>query len=289
MENLPKLNFQKHMDSEGRLGPTLRKLADRAAFKKDKANFLENVFDLVAPLGLYSKEAHGGLFKATGMSPADLTKVRTARSRGATDRDILRDFGLVYDGRNYLKYTPDDIDESLLASLFGRKTPFGTYAKPTGSGTEMTLKDIITNSRTPDTKVLIENKPFTGQGDYTGYYQPNKNNPIVGLNLREGRTMPEMREVVGHEGNHALDHQINYLGAGSNPADVPKYITDDLSRKKGRVVSPEEAYLMNRGEERSFTNGFLARYGVDEYRGPQSVFDSHGFNFRHDPNNRWGD
>lgn len=48
---------QGYLDSNNRAGPTLQKVADKAIYNRQKAQALEGLFDVAAPLGLTSTEA----------------------------------------------------------------------------------------------------------------------------------------------------------------------------------------------------------------------------------------
>jgi hypothetical protein len=53
-------NFQQRsVDSRGRAGPTLQRIADKHKVHKNNTGMLESLFEALAPMGMYSGDAEG--------------------------------------------------------------------------------------------------------------------------------------------------------------------------------------------------------------------------------------
>lgn len=122
--------FQGNRDSQGQEGPTHQKLVDRAAFQQDKTNALESLFDVAAPLGMYSGEAQGSINPLTMLQQAKLGK---ALQKGANERMLFEDEGIVRSGQyDWGKFEPDPIKQSF-RDRFTAPNPHG-LVKPKGAG-----------------------------------------------------------------------------------------------------------------------------------------------------------
>lgn len=284
---------QGHRDSLGGLGPTSQRLVDRSNYNKWKGDTASTLASLFSPLstslGMYSGDAHGRLIRASNLTPQIMTEVRTAKARGMTDREILQKYGLINDGFGWNKYVPDEIDDALIKSFYGKRHPIGTLIQP-NSPTEMSLKDIVRNTSTPDVRFKSGPIPADKSGLVGGLFDySNLNNPYVALNTREGRKLTELRQSLGHEIQHPHDMIIEQRSFGFNPSHTRDYHRLNAARTSGRSnVSDMEIYAHNAGERRADINGFLATEGPENYRGLQSVYDSLNRNFQYDPRINWG-
>lgn len=291
---MPQYLFQGQRDSGGNVGPTLQKMQDRARFARGKADLMEGAANVALPLGAalgtYSSPAEGAILKPDQISTKTIQDILTATKRGARPQDILRDFGMVYDGKNWQQYIPDQFNRSALSDLFASKTPFGTYKDFKGGGQGMTLKDIITNAPKESRDVPLEfvNNPIGKGTNFGGYYTPNREKPIIGLNVRDGRSLNEMLASLSHEGIHPYDHAIN-RSHGANPDTIRHETLQLLSGRANRPVDKVEAYRANSGERRAEMNAFITAEGPENWRGLQSMYDARYGGAIADPKTFWGD
>lgn len=73
------------LDSKGQAGPTLQNIADRARVNRSNAQMMENVFDLVAPLSMYSGDVEGAYLPSKTMKNAQgLAKIFQDWYKGGT-------------------------------------------------------------------------------------------------------------------------------------------------------------------------------------------------------------
>jgi len=79
-------NFQQRsVDSKGRAGPTLQRIADLHKTHKNNTGMLESLFEALAPLGMYSGEAEGAYIPSSRMKSAQgLAKVFQDWYKGGT-------------------------------------------------------------------------------------------------------------------------------------------------------------------------------------------------------------
>jgi hypothetical protein len=247
---MPRYLFQGTADSAGHNGPTLQRLQDRALFNRGKANTLETLFDVASPLGMYSGEAHGRL-GLPGISIAEKQLLKKAIEGKASPQQILKDFNLFYDGKNWSRYTPDELSD--LSNFFAKKNKYGRledYAGPSS----LSLGDVIKNTPESYRNIPVGLKDLgMGKG---GIAYPGSN-PAIDINVRNGRNMREIADTIGHEGQHITEPMGRSQGA--NPDDIPKYLLDRAQKTVGREVSPLEMYYHNRGEIRAEGNSFLNR------------------------------
>jgi hypothetical protein len=70
-------NFQQRsVDSKGRAGPTLQRIADQYKTHKNNTGMLQSLFEAVAPMGMYSGDAEGAYIPSKAMQSAQgLAKV----------------------------------------------------------------------------------------------------------------------------------------------------------------------------------------------------------------------
>lgn len=290
---MPQYLFQGQRDSGGNVGPTLQKMQDKALFAKDKADLLEKAASAVLPVGLalgtYSSPAEGAILHPGQISTKTMQDILTATKRGARPQDILRDFGMVHDGKNWNKFVPNEFNSDALSSLFSKQTPYGTYKGYTGSGSGMTLKDLLTNApkESRDTPLEFVSKDIGSGGGFGGYFTPNRDKPVIGLNVRDGRMLNEMQGSLAHEGVHAYDKAIG-RSAGANPDLLRQETLQLLSDRAGRPINRMEAYRGNRGEIRAGQDAFITQEGPENYRGLQSMFDAMHGGAIADPKTFWG-
>ena len=79
-------NFQQRsVDSRGRAGPTLQRIADKHKVHKNNTGMLESLFEAVAPVGMYSGNAEGAYLPSKAMQNAQgLAKVFQDWYKGGT-------------------------------------------------------------------------------------------------------------------------------------------------------------------------------------------------------------
>lgn len=286
---MPTYIGSRHRDTKGNIGPTLQSIKDKHDFAKAKGETMSDLASLFAPLGAtlgtYSPEAHGGLMRPSNLSPATMTAVSDAKRRGASAKEILQRWGLVHDGFGWNQYVPDKIDDRLLESFYGKKHPIGTLINPTNSAQTMTLKDIVSNTRTPDVKFTPKDIPIGKDGLIGGAYEYGGSGAgEVLLNTRSGRYLKELRGSLGHELQHPLDHRIEQRSFGTNPNSIPLQQRVDAAKRTGRNdVSNVELYAHQAGERRADINGFMAAEGPENYQDIQGVFDHLNRRFQYDP------
>jgi len=79
-------NFQQRsVDSKGRAGPTLQRIADQYKTHKNNTGMLQSLFEAVAPMGMYSGDAEGAYIPSKAMQSAQgLAKVFQDWFKGGT-------------------------------------------------------------------------------------------------------------------------------------------------------------------------------------------------------------
>jgi len=79
-------NFQQRsVDSKGRAGPTLQRIADKYKTHKNNTGMLQSLFEAVAPMGMYSGDAEGAYIPSKAMQSAQgLAKVFQDWFKGGT-------------------------------------------------------------------------------------------------------------------------------------------------------------------------------------------------------------
>lgn len=79
-------NFQQRsVDSKGRAGPTLQRIADKYKVHKNNTGMLESLFETLAPMGMYSGDAEGAYLPSKAMKNAQgLAKVFQDWYKGGT-------------------------------------------------------------------------------------------------------------------------------------------------------------------------------------------------------------
>lgn len=79
-------NFQQRsVDSKGRAGPTLQRIADKYKTHKNNTGMLQSLFEAVAPMGMYSGDAEGAYIPSKTMKNAQgLAKVFQDWFKGGT-------------------------------------------------------------------------------------------------------------------------------------------------------------------------------------------------------------
>lgn len=79
-------NFQQRsVDSKGRAGPTLQRIADKYKVHKNNTGMLESLFEILAPMGMYSGNAEGAYLPSKAMQSAQgLAKVFQDWYKGGT-------------------------------------------------------------------------------------------------------------------------------------------------------------------------------------------------------------
>ena len=79
-------NFQQRsVDSRGRAGPTLQRIADKHKVHKNNTGMLESLFETLAPMGMYSGDAEGAYLPSKAMQNAQgLAKVFQDWYKGGT-------------------------------------------------------------------------------------------------------------------------------------------------------------------------------------------------------------
>lgn len=248
--------FQGNRDSQGQEGPTQQKLVDRAAFQQDKTNALESLFDVAAPLGMYSGEAQGSINPLTMLQQAKLGK---ALQKGANERMLFEDEGIVRSGQyDWGKFEPDPIKQSF-RDRFTAPNPHG-LVKPKGAGS-MSLQDIFDMKIPGGANAKIDFKELppdifalatpAGIGS-SGVYRPSN---LIEYNTERLRKPAEHVGTIQHEYQHILD-KLRGLSAGANP----KNITQRSMQKSGHTPDTYDAtqhYLHNIGEVRARQNDML--------------------------------
>lgn len=92
---MPRYLFQGQEDSANQRGPTLQRLADRAELSNTKRQALESLFDVAAPMAMYSPEAEaswaGVLSKTANLKK--LEKAKELLSSGKSAQDVWKQTG----------------------------------------------------------------------------------------------------------------------------------------------------------------------------------------------------
>lgn len=92
---MPRYLFQGQQDSQGQSGPTLQRIADKAALQRTKREGLEALFDLVAPMAMYSPEA-GASWAGVLSKTANLQKLEEAKgllASGKSPQEVWKSSG----------------------------------------------------------------------------------------------------------------------------------------------------------------------------------------------------
>lgn len=274
---MPRYLFQGTADSGGQQGPTLQRVQDRALFQRGKANVLENLFDTVAPLGMYSGDAHGRL-GLPNMSSVEKATLKQAIKNGATPQQILRDFNLFYDGKNWSRYTPDEMTD--LSQFFAKQNKYGRMEDYMGPSV-MSLGDVVKNSPLLHKDIPVHLKDLKNDG-IGGYAQPSYTNPSIAINMRNGRSPQELFDSLGHEYNHIVEPVGR--SQGTSPSQISPQVLQRLSAQEGKNIDAYTTYLHNTGEIRARANSALNK-DASGYTGLSDLFPEGKFN----QNLIWGD
>jgi len=267
----------KGLDSEGKAGPTLRKAYDRYMFNKEKARVGEMAMDAALPLGLTSTEAQGAILPA---SLGEMLKVGSAYRKGATERQIFDDLGMVRSSKDsWGRFEPDMPKD--LASLFSKnkhgfyeyKGPeklnyHDVFAAPNGVG------NVPINMRKDMPANVFGELKLPGVRE--GVYDPTKS---IDLNVGRLRTIEDYLGTLGHEGQHlgdngrGLSHGYSVAAIPQDRADMVRQALIEGGRPKNIQYGPMDHYLHNIGEVRGRQNDML-NMRPEQYDGLASVFKS---------------
>lgn len=263
--------FQGHADSKGQHGPTLQKLADRAEFSNTKRQTLENLFETIAPLALYSNEAEAALYPmmlAGTRKNVILNKMKTA---GATERQIFDALKLVFDGKGYNHFTDDAL--KLPKQGIDRVKPLWAISnipKSQSIGVDF-------NTRLPDN--------IGGSVIRDPTWLPI--NRAKKININANLDDITRANSLGHELQHVLDMNVYNRSFGTNPSEITekqRFLATKQHQKNypGQSLSNEDLYYHNIGEMRGRLNGLL-QTEPEKYQGLSSIFGE----YKHNPDLYW--
>lgn len=218
--------FQGTADSEGRQGPTLRRMADRAMLNKAKREALETAFDVVSPLSLYSPEAQATFVPASakyGLNVA--SKAARDLAKGMTAKDVFDKYG-VFKGNidQDLRAVVDDSKARLIADKFepNRFDP-EIVSLPLSSNTYLKLADVLDH---PELfKVMPQLKDVNVRPTFGGY-GPDASYDSLTNTIRLSANHPdklsgETLSSLLHETQHAIQHDSNWTKGGSPELFLP--------------------------------------------------------------------
>lgn len=286
---MPNYLFQGQADSQGQLGPTLQKVADNAAFSKDKANALEGLFNAALPVGgsmmTYSPEAEAAIRPLNSLQHNTLDKI--LKQGPVNERQLFEDHGIVKSGPySYGHFTPDNPKESwqnVLKDLSNSKTP-----------SEMKLSDIFDTQMpiggnavvrfAPDSNVFNKGS-MSKSGLVDGKMQHDN---IINVN-----SAPNDKTKFTGTVQHELQHVLDYLGGrsyGSNPSDYGTVGKLRAVLKNSKDVPSDftnvNRYYHNIGEVRARQNDMLNNE-PGRYTDISSVFRTDGQPYH--PHLLWGE
>lgn len=200
-------------DSKGQAGPTLQNIADRARVNRSNAQMLENVFDLVAPLSMYSGDVEGAYLPSKTMKNAQgLAKIFQDWYKGGTPTinvpfDAWSDIMKSGKFKNQMELAGKDSPKAWKDRIEIEKR-LGGYPYPREVVTD--LQDILQThkSRVLDpqySESLAKKQPIYGH-----LYNPKYNYKNAAIDF--GNTHAEMSDLVKEQSKYILGDSGGYGG-----------------------------------------------------------------------------
>lgn len=263
--------FQGHRDSSGRIGPTLQRLADRAEVARVKRTTLETLFEIVAPMALYSGEAEAALRPAFLAGTRKTGLLEKMKSAGASDRQIFDALKMVFDGKGWNNYTDDAL--KLPAQGLDRTKPLSSVS-----------------NMDPNHSIGVR---FKGDlpDNLGGYVGVDRNwLPLMrakNVTINNKHTDLQRAESLGHELQHVYDMNVYNRPAGVSPSNISEAQLMQMTKlnqknNPGQGLNAEDVYYHNIGEIRGRLNGLL-QTDPQRFDGLASVFEGQ----KHNPDLYW--
>ena len=261
--------YNEGRDSRGNVGPTMQRIQDLYRFKKMRGDALENIFNVVAPLGMYSGDAQGIINPFKSFSPG----LKEAIGRGASRKEMLDKHNAVWTGKKWEEFTPDQLTGNLSGS-----GPLSRYISNVPEG--------------------IKNVPvgFKDLGpENGGVFYPAHNM----IEINSNRPVSAKQQSLLHEPQHANDLQTLGRSAGADPRQInPEHVQDlqsmlrEMRSKNDLSYTNMDHYLHNQGEIRARLNDRLQTGMKNDYldQGLQSVFNKRvgPVDYQYHPELIWG-
>ena len=228
-------NFQRRsVDSKGRAGPTLQRIADKHKVHKNNTGMLESLFEAVAPVGMYSGDAEGAYLPSKAMQNAQgLAKVFQDWYKGGTPTinvpfdtwpDILKSGKF----KNQMEVAGQNVPEAwdkrmeVEKALGGYPYPRSPIKEDRTEAQKQYLKFLKTNTdMSPDLKLELLNGVLDDLRGNKNFIFKNKNS----------ESLAKQNPVYGHIYNPKYTHKGTATGFGDTHAEM-----SDLVKEQSKYV-----------------------------------------------------
>ena len=264
-------NFQQRsVDSKGRAGPTLQRIADKYKVHKNNTGMLESLFEALAPMGMYSGDAEGAYLPSSRMKSAQgLAKVFQDWYKGGTPTinvpfdtwpDILKSGKF----KNQMEVAGTNVPEAwdkrmevekalggfpYPRGLRGRSEAWDTYYKKLAEGVRLYDQDSTKGEKLEFLKAMIKERkenrlePVLSESlakknpVYGHIYNPKYSDKYAAMGF--GDTHAEMSDLVKEQSKYVL-------GDSFHPFIKTAFSSDDMLGNTSRL---ERALFGHRGDE----------------------------------------
>ncbi len=228
-------NFQRRsVDSKGRAGPTLQRIADKHKVHKNNTGMLESLFEAVAPVGMYSGDAEGAYLPSKAMQNAQgLAKVFQDWYKGGTPTinvpfdvwpDILKSGKFKNQMEVAGKNVPEAWDQRMEVEkqlggfpyprgLRGRSEAWDNYYKKLAEGVRLYDHDSTKGEKLEFLKALIKER------------KENRLEPVY------SESLAKKNPVYGHIYNPKYSDKYAAMGFGDTHAEM-----SDLVKEQSKYV-----------------------------------------------------
>ena len=228
-------NFQQRsVDSKGRAGPTLQRIADKHKVHKNNTGMLESLFEALAPMGMYSGDAEGAYLPSKAMQNAQgLAKVFQDWYKGGTPTinvpfntwpDILKSGKFKNQMEVAGKNVPEAWDKRMEVEkqlggypyprgLRGRSEAWDNYYKKLAEGVRLYDKDSTKGEKLEFLKAMIKER------------KENRLEPVL------SESLAKRNPVYGHIYNPKYSDKYAAMGFGDTHAEM-----SDLVKEQSKYV-----------------------------------------------------
>jgi hypothetical protein len=277
-------NFQQRsVDSQGRAGPTLQRIADKHKVHKNNTGMLESLFEAVAPVGMYSGDAEGAYLPSKTMQNAQgLAKVFQDWYKGGTPTinvpfdvwpDILKSGKFKNQMEVAGKNVPEAWDERMRVEkqLGGYPYPRSPIKEDRTEAQKQYLKFLKTNTdMSPDHKLEL----------LIGVLNDLRGNKNFIFKNENSESLAKKNPVYGHIYNPKYTDKYTATGFGDTHAEMTDLIKDQSKYVIGDSFHPfiEKAFssddmLGNTSRlERALFNSKRPEWAHDEIKNNPAKF-----------------
>lgn len=228
-------NFQQRsVDSKGRAGPTLQRIADKHKVHKNNTGMLESLFEALAPMGMYSSDAEGAYLPSKSMQKAQgLAKVFQDWYKGGTPTinvpfnvwpDILKSGKF----KNQMEVAGKNVPEAwnqrmeVEKQLGGYPYPRSPIKEDRTEAQKQYLKFLKTNTdMSPDLKLELLNGVLNDLRGNKNFIFKNENS----------ESLAKKNPVYGHIYNPKYSDKYAAMGFGDTHAEM-----SDLVKEQSKYV-----------------------------------------------------